>query len=192
MDFYNVVNRPLVTGPDDQKILGNLVFFPEHHVFTGIVGKLIMELERNLFESPEEGILFMDNWMKEVNVARTVYHGSASFIGNQAERLLSKVSFLEVKLEEKLENTEKLVLAKLYVKALQQFNLVVHSFFGQTLKPGYKELIGQFIVTYRSLGISIPLKVHLLESHALEFLEMMGEEHGLGFYSEQAMESMHR
>ena len=35
-------------------------------------------------------------------------------------------------------------------------------------------------------------KVHLLESHASEFLEMMGGEHGLGFYSEQAMESMHK
>ena len=34
-------------------------------------------------------------------------------------------------------------------------------------------------------------KVHLLESHASEFLEMMGGEHGLGYYSEQAMESMH-
>ena len=35
-------------------------------------------------------------------------------------------------------------------------------------------------------------KVHLLESHASEFLEMMGGEHGLGYYSEQAMESMHK
>ena len=54
-----------------------------------------------------------------------------------------------------------------------------------------KKLFNHSITSYRSLKISIPLKVHLLESHAVEFLEMMGEEHGLGFYSEQAMESMH-
>ena len=32
----------------------------------------------------------------------------------------------------------------------------------------------------------------MLESHVEEFLKMKGEEHGLGFYSEQAMESMHK
>ena len=31
----------------------------------------------------------------------------------------------------------------------------------------------------------------MLESHAVEFLKMKGEKHGLGFYSEQSMESMH-
>ena len=30
-----------------------------------------------------------------------------------------------------------------------------------------------------------------MESHAQEFLKIKGEKHGLGFYSEQAMESMH-
>ena len=31
-----------------------------------------------------------------------------------------------------------------------------------------------------------------MESHAEEFLKMDGERHGLGYYSEQAMESMHK
>ena len=69
---------------------------------------------------------------------------------------------------------------------------VVESCFGQDLIPGYATDIEQFMATYRSLKISIPLKVHLLESHAVEFIKMKGEEHGLGFYSEQAMESMHK
>ena len=33
--------------------------------------------------------------------------------------------------------------------------------------------------------------MHLLETHAEQFLKMMGEENGLGFYSEQAGESFH-
>ena len=32
----------------------------------------------------------------------------------------------------------------------------------------------------------------MLESHAAEFLVMKGESNGLGFYSEQSMESMHK
>ena len=35
-------------------------------------------------------------------------------------------------------------------------------------------------------------QVHLLESHTEEFLKMKAEKYGLGFYSEQAMESMHK
>ena len=95
----NVIKKPLVTGPDDQLILGDTFLFPEHHVFTGIVSKLIKELEQNAFdpELPEEGPAFMDQWMADpgVNVARTVWHGSASFIGNMAEKLLSKVNNLK-------------------------------------------------------------------------------------------------
>ena len=47
------------------------------------------------------------------------------------------------------------------------------------------------MVTYRTLGITIPLKVHLLESHLQEFLVRRGDVHGAGFWSEQAMEACH-
>ena len=39
--YHNVVNPPLVTGTEDQKILGDTFDFPELHVFTGILGKLV-------------------------------------------------------------------------------------------------------------------------------------------------------
>ena len=79
--------------------------------------------------------------------------------------------------------------------------------FGQLLEPNYKDCIKKFMAAYRSLGISIPLKVnmfkylsyiidilyqvHLLETHVEEFLQSKGEVAGLGFWSEQAMESCH-
>ena len=124
-DYNNVVNRPLVIGPDDKKVLGGLVYFPEHHVFTGIVGKLVMEMERKLFDNAKEGVKWMDDWMAEpgVNVSRTVYHGSASFVGNQARRLLSKLDSLEVKLEGALQG-ERIAMAKIFIKALRQFEQV--------------------------------------------------------------------
>ena len=162
MKFHNVVNPPLVTGPEDQLILGDTFFFPEHHVFTGITSKLVKELERNVFEVPGEGTAFMDEWMADpgVNVSRTVWHGSASFIGNMAELLLARVDHLAAKLREYLANRpENLVVAEQYICALEQFDAVVHSCFGQELKSGYTHLIKRFMDTYRSLGISIPLKV---------------------------------
>ena len=41
------------------------------------------------------------------------------------------------------------------------------------------------------LGVSIPLKFHVLERHCQEFLEDMGGHHGLGYYSEHPFESTH-
>ena len=158
--FQNVVNAPLITGSDEQEILGDIFFFPEHHVFTGIIGKLVKEFERKVFDTAEEGKEFMDNWFSSpgVNVSRTVWHGSASFIGNMAELILKRISLLEGRVREQLEG-ERLTTAMSYINAFSQFDKVVKSCFGQTLNPGYTELIKDFMVTYRSLNISVPLKV---------------------------------
>ena len=161
MKYNNVVLPPLVTGPEKQKILG-ILFFPEHHVFTGIVAKLVKELEKYGFDTKEEGKIFMDNWMSEpgVNVSRTVWHGSASFIGHMAELLIEKADLLLMRLRQYLAlRPDKLAVAEVYVKAMKEFNQVRHSCFGQTLSADYVSLIKQFMVTYRSLKISIPLKV---------------------------------
>ena len=49
------------------------------------------------------------------------------------------------------------------------------------------------MATYRSLSISIPLKVYVLEEEkTVEFLKDMGDQCGLGFYSEQSYEAMHK
>ena len=104
--FRNVVHPPLITGPDDRLIIGDTFFFPEHHVFTGITRKLFKEIEKNVFKDSEEGKKFMDQWMADpgVNVSRTVWHGSSSFVGNMAELLLSKVQNLVGKMIKYLVN----------------------------------------------------------------------------------------
>ena len=160
MNFNNVVNPPLVTGDDDHNILGDIFLFPELHVFTGIVGKLVKEKERNVFSTPEEGKQFMEDWMSQpgVNVSKTVYYGNASFVGNMAEKLLEKVDTLREKINNELKE-EQILLAEPYRDAFEKFYLVVKACFGQTLSSNYTELIANFMTTYRSLGISIPLKV---------------------------------
>ena len=137
-DHNNVIHPPLVTGADDDKILGDIFFFQEHHVFTGIHAKLVKELERNVFETQAEGQEFVDDWMSSpgVNISRTVYHGSASFVGNMAHKFIKKVDSLAAKLRQSL-SPDKIAVAEQYILAFRQLGKVVESCFGQELMPGY-------------------------------------------------------
>lgn len=158
MKYDNVINPPLLTGPDDAKVL-SLVYFPELHVLIGIVSKLVKEMERSIFPTPEEGKKFLDSWMASpsVNVCRTVYHGQANFVGNMAKLLLKKLENLEMTVNK----MDKEVVDKAipFIRTLEKLEAVRNYCFGQLVKEGYAEKIKDFSVSYRSLGISIPLKV---------------------------------
>ena len=151
-----MVNPPLIIGPNDSKVLG-LVYFPELHVLTGIVGKLVKELERKVFSSPEAGKKFLDDWMASplVNVTRTVYHGSANFVGDMAKLLLKKDGHLEEAIS-MLDNVTTIKAAP-FIKAFKQE--VRKACFGQQVEKDYALKVKVFMITYRSLEISIPLKV---------------------------------
>jgi hypothetical protein len=100
---------------------------------TGIAGKLVNKLERKVFDTQEEGKAFMDEWMASpgINVSRTVYHGSANFIGNMVTRLLKNLDDLQIKLHQHL-SEDNWSLACLYVKDFKQFSAVLGSCFGKT------------------------------------------------------------
>ena len=76
------------------------------------------EFERKVFSSPEEGKTFLDEWMSSpsVNVSRTVYHGSASFVGNMAHKFIKKIDSLANKVRETL-TAESLKVAESYILA---------------------------------------------------------------------------
>ena len=68
--------------------------------------------------------------------------------------------------------------------------------FGMELLSGFQKAIDNFSALFRELGTTrIPLKMHILESHVVTFLERQegfgygGK--GLGWWSEQASESVH-
>ena len=72
---------------------------------------------------------------------------------------------------------------------------VVDSVFGYTIVGDYETAIRHFSVSYRALSITVPPKVHILERHVPQFMQRKRQQgyttHGLGFWSEQAMESCH-
>ena len=188
-NFDNVVSRPLLIGDQDSSVL-SLLHFPELHVTLGVVGKLVKGIEATCFSTADEGTEFMNSWMNTVNVSKTVYHGGTSFVGDMAKRLLNNLYSLEHRVNEKLDKqTQDKILP--FLTALKCFNGVRVTCFGQIVLEGYKESVDSFSKAYRVLNISVPLKVHLIEAHLIDYLQMKGGEKGAGFYSEQAMESCH-
>ena len=76
------------------------------------------------------------------------------------------------------------------VETLQAFNEVKKSCFGQTVANDFKISISKFAEAYDKLGVSVTPKVHAVLVHIPEFLDQnLG--HGLGYWSEQASESVH-
>ena len=191
MKYNNVINPPLLTGSDSALVL-SVVYFPELHVLIGIVSKLVREMENSIFPTQEEGQKFMESWMSSpsVNVRKTVYHGQANFVGNMAKLLLKKLDSLRMAVNKQDEQV--VIKAEPFIQTLEKLEAVRQACFGQLVEAGYSEKISIFSSSYRSLGISIPLKVHVLECHLEEFLELKGGVYGAGFWSEQAPESAHR
>ena len=68
--------------------------------------------------------------------------------------------------------------------------------FGMELKSGYALAIDRFMDIYRQIeNLNVTVKVHILEVHVCDFFERKKgtefEGKGLGFWSEQASESVH-
>ena len=65
--------------------------------------------------------------------------------------------------------------------------------FGNELKPEWKKSLNDFANAYKEIpNITIPLKIHILLAHVVEYLEKYGNNKGLGFYSEQTGEALHQ
>ena len=75
-------------------------------------------------------------------------------------------------------------------KALDAFNKVRKSCFGQTCSATYKADIEDFAYAWLDLRTPIIVKVHCVCVHVPQFLELHPGK-GLGWWSEQATEHMH-
>ena len=82
------------------------------------------------------------------------------------------------------------------VDAFSSFKEVTELCFGMELKSGYALAIDRFMDYYRQIeNLNVSIKVHILEAHVCDFFERQKgtdyEGKGLGFWSEQASESVH-
>lgn len=76
-----------------------------------------------------------------------------------------------------------------YVQCFQDFQRVVASCFSIDLDESFENQINKFRQSYQALNISITPKVHTVFFHVAHFCNKNNK--GLGFFSEQAVESAH-
>ena len=129
-DFQNVINRPLLGQDMDPatQILGFLAV-PELHVMLGVVDKLRVALEDNVFDTVEEGRLFMERFLIKTNITRKGYQAKESLEGNQTRMFLKS----QIKLRTAYEEAGHLDAALPYIKALEAMSEVVTKCFGMEL-----------------------------------------------------------
>ena len=120
-----------------------------------------------------------------MNLTQRAYHGG-EFTGNDCRDLLKKKS-----LDELARRIPRDLIK--FLRAFHTFGGVVESCFSQTLQPGYQDKISLFQKEYLSLGVSVIPKAHIVFLHIKDFIESRdGPRVGLGVYSEQAFEALHR
>lgn len=170
--FMNCTNPPVFDTSQDRAIL-EIIPPPELHLMLGVVNTLYT----NLIKESEPDAL---QWAQKCSVTREVYHGSSGFNGNSCRKLLSKVDLFR---------SNCCISSLKYVKAFDDFNAVVKACFSMKLDPNFRQIIENFKRSYLDLGISITPKVHAVFFHVPDFCAET--QAGLGFYSEQATESVH-
>lgn len=116
-------------------------------------------------------------------VAREVYYSKPSFNGNSSRKRLKNVKIFENIVHKYGRGCSK------YVECFENFNLLVSACFSDALDENSESRVSNFKKSYISLNISITPKVHAVFEHEPYFCKKY--KRGLGFYSEQAMESVH-
>ena len=185
-DYQNCINPSLLAGESSSKII-SILYPPELHLMIGVVDKHLQGLEKVF------GVPWVDNFLKNSYIVRMAYQGGHSLEGNQSAMFLEKLPVLELAIMN--ENDDKKITGLRLLESLRCFRQVKLSCFGQELKNGYQESIIKFSEAYRSLdidGMTITPKIHIIEHHITDFLNIKEENNrGLGWFSEQAFESMH-
>ncbi|PAA78421.1 hypothetical protein BOX15_Mlig010790g22 [Macrostomum lignano] len=186
--FHNCIRQPLLNWPDSSNTL-EAVPPMELHLLLGLVNRLYDELEQRLTALGPDGVRAAQ-WAEALHVRRSPYHGS-QFNGNECDRLLGGVDSLrQILADHAAFSGVPVAHAFSCLRAVQQ------KCFGQQLLEGYDTAVKEFEAAYHALAINITPKAHALIDHVPQFLEAMavqsGCRRGLGFWSEQAMESAHR
>ena len=146
----------------------------------GITDKLIWGFEQ-LFGDPE-GFEKMKNFLSSIGLKRVVYQGQHRLEGNACNKLLKSIDRLELYLKQEGKGLQGAPL----IAAFRSFNDVVESCFGKSLSPDYEAKIQRFSLKYRETGLTVSVKVHIVETHTAEFINFKGSKHGnfyIGFLS---------
>ena len=123
--YTNVVYPPLLTGGKNKKIL-ELVNIPGLHILLAVVDKILKEIEKNLFETKECGLQFVNRYLSEINICRVSYQGQLRLECSPCNKLLKNIDSFELLFQE----SNLRVPAAKNIKVHRDFEKIVHGCFG--------------------------------------------------------------
>jgi len=186
-EFHSTINSPLFTESDDTTVLEKCVI-PELHVLMGLVNHLFWKGLVPLL-GKEKALI----WPKKLKLISKNYHGDC-FEGNACRKLLKEAHKLKDP-----EIYEKVGYLKIipFFNAFVIMNKVVDCSFtsgkvGPELDIHLNELNEALDALHEIEDVSITLKIHVLKTHIKECLQFIEHNNGLGYWSEQSGESLHR
>lgn len=183
-DCHSTINKPLFTESDDTTVLEKCIV-PELHLLQGFVNHIFWKGLVPLLG--EETALL---WPKGLGLISKSYHGN-TFEGNACRKLLQNADRLNS--PEIYKNVGDFAIVP-YINAFKIMNKVVDCAFtsgrvGEGLEGHLNKLDGALDALEE---VSETLKLHVLKTHTLDCIQYLENYHGLGYWSEQCGESVHR
>lgn len=183
--FYSCEQMPLCDGENDSTLVLDLVPSMELHLMLGVVNNLYDCLDGRLNKTGCS--ITAKDWAAPLGLARAAHYGG-QFNGNQCRTLLSSTESLAQILQE----AGVFHVGAPVLDAFTAFNMVRNTCFGVTCSPDFQVHIERFAVAFLKLGLSVTPKVHAVFVHVTQFLNRQQPlNKGLGYWSEQASETVH-
>jgi len=184
-EYFNCEHEPILMpeGTSPEATVLSVVPPSELHYVLGITNKLYDLLDERLKEN--DCTITAEDWSKPLNCPRSEHHGG-QFTGEHCVKLLENTKALYALLK----TANCLSVGGSIGKALEAFNTVRKSCFGQTCSTSYKEDIENFAHAYLNAKAPITVKVHCTVVHVPQFLDLFPGK-GLGVWSEQFAEHLH-
>ena len=137
--------------------------------------KILKQIEKSLYENKECGLQFVNQYLPKINICRVSYQGQLRLEGSAYNKLLKNIDSFELFFQE----SNLRVSAAKHIKVLKDFEKIVHRCFGKALSSTYVKYLEEFSTSYRNLRAPIPLKVHIVKQHIIEFIDMKGGVFGM-------------
>ena len=192
---YNSCEHPPLFDPEflnvDTKLVIEYIPPMELHILLGLgndVFKVIRDIMVGLGWAKT-----LERWVKHLGIKLDDYHGGR-FNGNMTELMLQGSNVLRTLLGRDLK-LQKAARIPLLLQVVDQIEEVRQGCFGQTLDSDFEKEIRILGKLWLKAGLSFTSKAHVLFAHVAQFLQFKnpqnGPKRGLGFWSEQASETVH-
>lgn len=183
-ECHSTIHEPLFTESDDITVLEKCIV-PELHLLQGYVNHLFFKGLIPLL-GEEEALL----WPKSLGLISKDYHGR-TFEGNACRKLLKNADKLNS--PDVYKNVGSLAVVP-YINAFKIMDKLVDCAFtsgnvGEGLENHLKELEKALDALEE---VSETLKLHVLKTHTGACIKFLENDRGLGYWSEQCGESVHR